>query len=138
MMFAVPRPIANLPWVMLLSVMLIGGVGLLTLYSTAGGSLDPWALRQGMIFAVVFAAALVSRLFPENFIKSLTPIAYVGVLLLLVLVSVEEVLLLEGEQEPLVVHAQRVARRSAAVGNPERLHDLLPYLLVCHHLKTYQ
>lgn len=88
MMFAVPRPIANLPWVMLLSVLLIGGVGLLTLYSTAGGSLDPWALRQGMIFAVVLGAALVIRVFPENFIKALTPIAYIGVLLLLVLVEV--------------------------------------------------
>lgn len=85
--FAVPRPIAALPWTMLVSVMLIGGVGLLTLYSTAGGSLDPWAFRQGLIFGVVLVAALVVRLMPEKVIKGLTPLAYVAVLLLLVLVE---------------------------------------------------
>ena len=86
--FAVPRPIANLPWTMLFSVFLIGGVGLLTLYSTAGGSLDPWALRQGMIFAVVLGAALVVRMFPEKLIKALTPLSYIAIVILLVLVEV--------------------------------------------------
>lgn len=87
MMFAVPRPIASLPWTMLLAVLAIGSVGLLTLYSTAGGSLEPWALRQGIIFAVVLGAALVIRLFPERLIKGLTPVAYLAVLVLLVLVE---------------------------------------------------
>ncbi|MBW0145279.1 rod shape-determining protein RodA [Sphingomicrobium clamense] len=86
-MIAVPRPIANLPWVLLISVCLIAGVGLLTLYSTAGGSLEPWALRQGLIFVAVLGAALVIRLFPESFIKAMTPLAYVAVLVLLVLVE---------------------------------------------------
>ena len=87
MMFAVPRPFANLPWSLLISVLLLGTIGFMTLYSTAGGSLDPWALRQGLIFLVVLGAAFVIRMFPERLIKGFTPIAYVAVLGLLVLVE---------------------------------------------------
>lgn len=85
--FTIPKPVANLPWSLLFSVLLIGAIGLATLYSTAGGSLDPWALRQGMIFAVVLIAALVIRMVPEKIIKGLTPLAYVGVMVLLLLVE---------------------------------------------------
>jgi rod shape determining protein RodA len=84
----VPAPIADLPWKMLLVVIAIAGFGLLVLYSAAGASLTPWALPQGMRFAVFLAMAIaMSRLNPDM-IKAAAFPAYVLVLLLLVLVEI--------------------------------------------------
>ena len=86
-MITVPQPLQRLPWTAIFLVAALGLVGFATLYSTAGGSLEPWALRQGMIFAVVFLAAIGVSYMPVSFIKAMTPVAYVGVLGLLVAVE---------------------------------------------------
>ncbi|WP_265570910.1 rod shape-determining protein RodA [Sphingomicrobium nitratireducens] len=83
----VPRPLALLPWKVILLVLAIGGMGIATLYSTAGGSVEPWALRQGLIFITVLLAAIGMSYMPERWIKTLTPLAYAGVFLLLILVE---------------------------------------------------
>jgi rod shape determining protein RodA len=83
----IPAPIAELPWRMLLLVMFITGFGLLVLYSAAGAHLMPWALPQGVRFAVFLGMAIaISRVRPET-LKQLAFPAYGGVMLLLVLVE---------------------------------------------------
>ena len=41
----IPQPLARLPWKLIFMVAGIAGVGLLTQYSAAGGSIRPWALK---------------------------------------------------------------------------------------------
>ena len=54
----IPEPLAKLPWRMLLLVVAIGTFGQVVLYSAAGGSLQPWALSQGVRFYMFIAAAI--------------------------------------------------------------------------------
>ena len=55
----VPEPLAQLPWRIILLVLALGGFGLVVLYSAAGGSMNPWALKQGTRFLVFFGMAIV-------------------------------------------------------------------------------
>ena len=48
-----------IPWGIVLVILAIGGFGLVVLYSAAGGSLQPWALKQGIRFVVLLLAMLV-------------------------------------------------------------------------------
>jgi rod shape determining protein RodA len=81
-----PKPIAELPWRMLIPVILIAGFSLLVLYSAAGGDLR-YAKPQGMRFAIFFCLAIVlSRIRPES-LKQATLPAYVIILGLLMIVE---------------------------------------------------
>lgn len=58
----VPEPLAELPWRVILLVLAIGCFGLVVLFSAAGGSIEPWALKQGIrLFAFVAGAVVLSR-----------------------------------------------------------------------------
>ena len=46
----IPRPLARLPWRLIFLIMGIAGFGLVVLYSAAGGSMRPWALKQAIVF----------------------------------------------------------------------------------------
>jgi rod shape determining protein RodA len=83
----VPAPLAQLPWKIILLVLIIGCFDLLVLYSAAGGSLRPWALSQGIRFFIFLAAAvLLSGVREETW--SMIAIPAYGVLVgLLVLVE---------------------------------------------------
>ena len=83
----VPRPIAELPWKMLALVIAIAGFGMLILYSSAGGSLMPWALPHGIRFVVFLGMAIVMSRFHPDFYKAAAFPAFAGVLLLLILVE---------------------------------------------------
>ncbi|MEN3971581.1 rod shape-determining protein RodA [Sphingomicrobium sp. XHP0235] len=83
----IPQPLARLPWTLIALVFLIGSFGVAHLYSAAGGSLQPWALRQGAIFLFMFVIALGVSYVPESWIKGLTPIAYVVILAMLLAVE---------------------------------------------------
>ncbi|QIG80382.1 rod shape-determining protein RodA [Stakelama tenebrarum] len=83
----VPAPVAQLPWKIILLVIAIGGFGLLVLYSAAGGNLRPWALPQGMRFAVFLAMAMVMSRIPERWWSMGSIPVYA--LLVLMLVGVE-------------------------------------------------
>ncbi len=48
----------ELPWLIILTIVALGSFGLVVLYSAAGGSLQPWALKQGIRFAVLLVAML--------------------------------------------------------------------------------
>ena len=70
----VPAQLAQLPWKVILAVMGITGFGLLVLYSAAGGSLEPWALGQGLRFCLFLGGAIaLSRLREEQIKKAVIP-----------------------------------------------------------------
>ncbi|MCP3733308.1 rod shape-determining protein RodA [Sphingomonas sp. RP10(2022)] len=83
----VPDPIARLPWRVILLVVAIGAFGQVVLYSAAGGSLQPWALSQGIRFFVLLGAALAISYVPERVWKSSALPAYVVIVIALVLVE---------------------------------------------------
>lgn len=83
----IPGPLARLPWRVILLVCAICGFGLVVLYS-AGGGLRPWALSQGIRFAVFLVLAIALSRVDERWWKLLAWPLYVGVLVLLVLVEI--------------------------------------------------
>jgi rod shape determining protein RodA len=81
-----PKPIAELPWRMLIPVILIAGFSLVVLYSAAGGDLH-WARPQGLRFVIFLGLAIaLSRIRPES-LKQIAFPAYVILLGLLVIVE---------------------------------------------------
>ncbi|MEB3414999.1 rod shape-determining protein RodA [Alteriqipengyuania sp. WL0013] len=65
----IPDPIARQPWRLLLPLFAIVALGGAVLYSAAGGSLDPYASRHFLRFAVFMAMALVMTRFPRDLVK---------------------------------------------------------------------
>ncbi len=61
------RELRRLPWLVILTIVLLGSFGLIVLYSAAGGSLQPWALKQGIRFAVLLIAMLAIAHVPPAF-----------------------------------------------------------------------
>jgi rod shape determining protein RodA len=81
-----PKPIAELPWRMLIPVILIASFSLVVLYSAAGGDLR-WAKPQGLRFVIFLGLAIaLSRIRPES-LKQIAFPAYVVLLGLLVIVE---------------------------------------------------
>lgn len=81
-----PKPIAELPWRMLIPVILIASFSLLVLYSAAGGDLR-YAKPQGLRFVIFLGLAIaLSRIRPES-LKQIAFPAYVVLLGLLVVVE---------------------------------------------------
>ncbi|MEO7503868.1 MAG: rod shape-determining protein RodA [Sphingomicrobium sp.] len=83
----IPQPLARLPWRLIFIVFGICAIGLITLYSAAGGSWRPWAMKQAIIILIFFGLALAVSWIPEQTVKRLTFPAYVGILVLLVAVE---------------------------------------------------
>jgi rod shape determining protein RodA len=83
----IPQPLARLPWRLLFLVMGIAMIGLLTLYSAAGGSVNPWALKQAFIFLVFLSVAVGMSWIRESSIKTVAFPLYAVILLMLVLVE---------------------------------------------------
>ena len=81
-----PR-LRELPWLVILVVVALGGFGLVVLYSAAGGSLAPWALKQGIRFAVLLVAMLVLAQVRPGFWLRWAYVLYAAVLVALVLVE---------------------------------------------------
>ena len=75
------RELARLPWLVILTLVLLGGFGIVILYSAAGGALQPWALKQGIRFVVLMAAMLGLAFVPPGFWKRIAWPFYGAVLL---------------------------------------------------------
>ncbi len=84
----IPAVVARLPWKLLLLVIAIGGFGLVVLYSAAGGSLRPWALSQGVRFAVFLCIAIALSRISLDRLKQIGFPAYAIVLVLLIAVEI--------------------------------------------------
>jgi rod shape determining protein RodA len=81
------RELARLPWGVVLLISAIAGFGTMVLYSAGGGSLDPWALKHGVRFAILLVGALaLAMLPPERWLALAWPIYFT---LLVALVGVE-------------------------------------------------
>ena len=83
----IPQPLAKLPWRLLFLVMGIGGIGILTLYSAAGGSMNPWALKQAIVFLVFLSVAISMSWISESTIKAVSFPIYAVVLAMLIAVE---------------------------------------------------
>ena len=83
----IPVPLAQIPWRLILLVAMIGGFGLVVLYSAAGGSLKPWAWSQGLRFVVFLMAAIALSRVREEQIRKVAFPAYIILVLLLMAVE---------------------------------------------------
>ena len=83
----IPQPLATLPWKLLLTVVAIGGFGLVVLYSAAGGHLLPWSGLQAVRLTMFLAMAIVLSRFRIGFWQGSAILIYAAVLVLLVLVE---------------------------------------------------
>jgi rod shape determining protein RodA len=81
---AIPSPIAQLPWKMILLVTSIGLFGLLVLYSAASGDMGKWAVPQGVRFFAFLAMAIVMSRIPESFWALGAFPGYIVILLMLI------------------------------------------------------
>jgi rod shape determining protein RodA len=80
----IPKPLARLPWRLIFLVAAIAGFGLLVLYSAAGGSVQPWALKQAVIFMIFLGIAVGMSWVKESTIKAVTFPLYAVTLVMLV------------------------------------------------------
>ena len=67
----IPRPLARLPWRLIFLVTAIAGFGLIVLYSAAGGSIEPWAVKQAIVFVAFLGIAVAMSWMKESTIKSI-------------------------------------------------------------------
>jgi len=81
------RKIMFLNWPLVLLVTAVSSFGFLMLYSVAGGSLDPWARPQMVRFAVGMLIMFTVAFVPLSFWRQISPMAYIGGLLLLLFVN---------------------------------------------------
>jgi rod shape determining protein RodA len=78
------RELGRMPWGIVLVIMALAGFGMVVLYSAAGGSLTPWALKQGIRFFILLTAALgLAMVRPETWMRLAWPI-YGAVVLALI------------------------------------------------------
>lgn len=82
-----PQPLARLPWRLLFLIGGIAMIGLLTLYSAAGGSVNPWALKQAIIILVFLMVAIAMSWTRESTVKQVAFPLYAVVLIMLVAVE---------------------------------------------------
>ena len=80
----IPKPLARLPWRLIFLVASIAGFGLLVLYSAAGGSVKPWALKQAIIFCVFLGIAISMSWIKESTIKAIAFPLYGATLIMLI------------------------------------------------------
>lgn len=83
----IPQPLARLPWRLIWLVALICTIGIITLFSAAGGSWSPWALKQGLIILAFFGMAIGVSYIPEGWIKQMILPAYIAIVILLIVVE---------------------------------------------------
>jgi rod shape determining protein RodA len=83
----IPQPLAKLPWRLIFLVAGIAGIGLMTQYSAAGGSMRPWALKQGITILFFLTVAVGMSWIRESTIKAVAFPVYGAVLIMLILVE---------------------------------------------------
>lgn len=79
------QKLAKLNWWLICLIFCIAGIGIASLYSAAGGNMDPWASRQLMRFVVGVIGMLIVAFIDIKWWYRLTwPIYFIGLLLLLI------------------------------------------------------
>lgn len=78
----VPSLIANLlPWRLIAVLIALVGFGVIVLYSSAGGSMTPWAAMHGVRFSILLVMAIGISFLPETWLRPLLIPAYITVLI---------------------------------------------------------
>jgi len=80
----IPKPLARLPWRLIVLVIGIATFGLIVLYSAAGGSVRPWALKQAIVFFGFLAIAVAMSWTRESTIKAIAFPLYGVTLIMLI------------------------------------------------------
>ncbi|MFL6764132.1 MAG: rod shape-determining protein RodA [Sphingomicrobium sp.] len=80
----IPRPLARLPWRLIFLVTGIAMFGLIVLYSAAGGSVRPWAIKQGIVFFGFLCIAVAMSWMSESTIKAIAFPLYGVTLIMLI------------------------------------------------------
>ncbi len=83
----IPRPLARLPWRLIVLIIAIASFGLVVLYSAAGGSAQPWALKQAIVFIVFLGIAVGMSWISESTIKAIAFPLYAATLVMLISVE---------------------------------------------------
>ena len=104
----IPQPLARLPWRLIFLIAGISGIGIITLYSAAGGSAQPWATKQAIVILFFLAIAITMSWSSEATIKKVAFPLYGAVLVMLVVV----------ERGALAGRAARYQRRGALLDLP--------------------
>jgi rod shape determining protein RodA len=80
----IPKPLARLPWRLIFLVTGIASFGLIVLYSAAGGSIRPWAMKQAIVFFGFLSIAVVMSWMKESTIKAIAFPLYGATLVMLI------------------------------------------------------
>jgi rod shape determining protein RodA len=80
----IPRPLARLPWRLIALITAIAAFGLVVLYSAAGGSMQPWALKQAIVFLAFLGIAVGMSWISESTIKAIAFPLYGATLVMLI------------------------------------------------------
>ncbi len=80
--------IARLHWPLILTLSMIAGAGVLTLYSVAGGSWSPWALKHGLRFVVALGVMIGMAFIGIKYWMALAYPIYFAALVALILVPI--------------------------------------------------
>ena len=80
----IPKPLARLPWRLIFLVTGIAGFGLIVLYSAAGGSVRPWAMKQSIVFLGFLCIAVSMSWMRESTIKAIAFPLYGVTLMMLI------------------------------------------------------
>ena len=83
----IPQPLARLPWRLIFLIAGISGIGIITLYSAAGGSAQPWATKQAIVILFFLSIAITMSWTSEATIKTVAFPLYGAVLVMLVVVE---------------------------------------------------
>ena len=80
--------IKQINWILVLMITALAGIGIISLYSAGGGSMDPWASRQLVRFFFSLILMLVVAVIDIRFWYNVSYIIFGGGLLLLVIVEI--------------------------------------------------
>lgn len=81
------RKVLYLNWFLVLLLISVAAIGFLMLYSVAGGALEPWAMQQIQRFGLGMGLMFFIAMVPIWFWRSMSGLAYLVALVLLVLVE---------------------------------------------------
>lgn len=79
--------LAQVNWLIVALILLLGGLGVAMLYSAAGGNIHPWAGRHAIRFGVAFIGMMVIAVFPSRLLMKYAYLFYFLCLGLLIVVE---------------------------------------------------
>lgn len=120
----------ELNWAFVLLIVLTGCIGILMLYSVAGGNWDPWAIRHATRFGAALMVMLVVAMVPPRLWMSLAYPAYLGALFLLVMVELFGVTAMGAQRwieiGPMRMQPSEIMKIALVLALARYYHDLPP------------